>query len=340
MTCEIPLAVILGCAGTKLTSQEQQLFKEINPFGLILFARNCANPDQIKALTSQFRDVIGQKNAPVFIDQEGGRVTRLKQPWWRHPPPAHKFVELANAKGDDVAIKAIRLNSRLIAKDLKTMGISVNCAPVLDIHVNSADPIVGDRALGGDIERIEKLGAALCSGLLSDSVLPVIKHIPGHGRALVDSHRALPTVDAQIEQLMEMDFEPFRRLNKMPLAMTAHVIFSKIDGHYPATVSPKVIEEVIRGYIAFDGLLISDDLSMQALSGDFKERAKAALGAGCDVVLHCNGKMDEMVSVVAGAQPMTDTACRRWLTAVDLLPKIEPLDPIETLAQFNHLMKI
>ena len=340
MTCNIPLAVILGCGSVTLTDEEQKLFKETNPFGLILFARNCANSDQIKALIGQFRDVIGKKNAPVFIDQEGGRVTRLGPPYWRHPPPAHNFVKLAKAKGDEVAIKATRLNSLLIAKDLKTMGISVNCAPVLDIQVNKADPIVGDRALGGDIGRIEKLSAALCAGLLSGSVLPVIKHIPGHGRASVDSHKALPTVDTSIEQLMETDFEPFRRMNKMPLAMTAHVIFSKIDEHYPATVSPKVIEEVIRGYIAFDGLLISDDLSMQALSGAFKERAKAALGAGCDVVLHCNGKMDEMVSVVAGAQPMTDTACRRWLTAVDLLPKIEPLDPIETLAQFNHLMKI
>ena len=165
MTCNIPLAVILGCAGVTLTDEEQHLFKESNPFGLILFARNCANSDQIKTLISQFRDLIGQQNAPVFIDQEGGRVTRLRPPYWRHPPPAHNFVDLANAKGDDVALKAIRLNSILIAKDLKTMGISVNCAPVLDILVNNAAPVVGDRALGGDVERIGKLGAALCAGL-------------------------------------------------------------------------------------------------------------------------------------------------------------------------------
>ena len=335
---EIPLAVILGCAGSKLSKNEQALFKETNPFGLILFDRNCVNPDQVKALTNEFRHVIGQEGAPVFIDQEGGRVTRLKPPHWRHPPPAQSFVDLANLKGEEIASKAIQLNFRLIAEDLHALGINVDCTPVLDIPIGCADPIIGDRALGNDLELIKKLATAVCDGLLSGRVLPVIKHIPGHGRALVDSHIDLPTVDATIEELMETDFEAFRSFNEMPLAMTAHIIFSEIDGNNPVTVSRRVIEKVVRGYIGYDGLLISDDLSMQALSGGIKERTWEALDAGCDLVLHCNGKMDEMISVVAGAENMTDKACERWSHATQLLPTAGDFNVQDTLSQLNDLM--
>ena len=335
---EIPLAVILGCAGSKLSKDEQALFKETKPFGLILFERNCVHPDQVKALTNEFRHVIGQEDAPVFIDQEGGRVTRLKPPHWRHPPPAQSFVDLAKLKGEEIASKAIQLNFRLIAEELHALGINVDCTPVLDIPITCADPIIGDRALGNDLELIEKLATAICDGLLSGRVFPVIKHIPGHGRALVDSHTDLPTIDATFEELMKTDFEPFRILSDMPLAMTAHIIFSKIDENKPVTVSRRVIEKVIRGYIGYDGLLISDDLSMQALSGSIKERTREALDAGCDLVLHCNGKMDQMTSVVAGAENMTNKACERWSRATQLLPAAEDFNVQDTLSQLNHLM--
>ena len=333
-----PLAVILGCAGPELTHKERKLFNDVNPLGLILFERNCTDPDQVLALTNHYREVVGREDAPVFVDQEGGRVTRLKPPHWRHPPSAYRFVELAKVKGEQVAVMAIQLNSRLIAEDLKAIGITVNCAPVLDVSVNRADLIIGDRSLGSDIDLIEKLSTSLCSGLHSGNVLPVIKHVPGHGRALVDSHQTLPVIEATFEQLAATDFEPFRRLNNQPVAMTAHVIYTAIDEHNPATVSPKIIEYVIRGYLNFDGLLISDDLSMQALSGDLKGRAEAALSAGCDAVLHCNGKIEEMVSVVAGAKTMSDVACRRWLMAMDSLPAVASLDRKETLAKFDRFM--
>lgn len=339
MGSQIPLAVIFGCAGSQLTLKEQELFKKTNPFGLILFERNCFEPDQVKNLTGHFRDLVGRSNAPVFIDQEGGRVTRLKPPSWRFPPPAKRFADLALAKNEEVARQAIHLNSCLIAEELKAIGINVNCAPVLDILTDDADPIIGDRALGNSAELIEKLGFPLCYGLLSRGVFPVIKHIPGHGRAPTDSHTSLPIVNTRIDELMSKDFEAFRRFNKFPLAMTAHVIYSEIDKKNPATVSHKVIEEVVRNHIGFDGVLISDDLSMKALKGDIKNRTKLALDAGCDLVLHCNGKIDEMFLVVTGAKQMTQIAWQRWLVAEESLPKLKAFDKKKALSLFHKLME-
>lgn len=338
MSSNNTLAVIFGCAGIKLNDEEKIFFKRNKPFGLILFERNCVAPAQVKTLIYQFRNIVDDENAPVFIDQEGGRVTRLKPPHWRHPPAVSRFVELAKTRGDDHAIKAIKLNFSLIAQELKELGINVNCAPVLDIAVVGADPIISDRALGNDPALIKKLAAAICDGLLSRRVFPVIKHVPGHGRAPVDSHSALPIVDTKIEILMETDFEAFRSFSHLPLAMTAHVIYSDIDETNPATVSHKVIKEIVRGHMGYNGLLMSDDLSMQALSGNMKERAERALDAGCDIVLHCNAKIDEMTAVVAGAKYITEIARNRWLKAYELLNPVKGFDVEETTSQFNKLL--
>ena len=321
-----PLAAILGCAGTELTTCEIELLRNNKPLGLILFERNCVSPDQVKLLITSFREVVGREDAPVLIDQEGGRVTRLKPPHWRHAPAAKAFVEITESRGLDVAAKAIRSNYRLIGAELKAAGITVDCAPVLDRPIADADPIIGDRALGGEVKFIKELGSATCAGLLDVGVLPVIKHLPGHGRALVDSHMKLPRVDATLYDLKHTDFEPFRHLASQPLGMTAHVIYSAIDAVHPATISAKVISDVIRGYIGFDGLLISDDLSMKALSGTISERTEAALVAGCDVVLHCNGNISEINEVVAAVSQMTEEAMHRWKGAVEHIRTNGPID--------------
>ena len=321
-----PLAAIFGCAGTKLKPGEIDLFRQNNPLGLILFERNCVSPDQVKALTASFRDVVGREDAPVLIDQEGGRVTRLKPPHWRHPPAARAFVEIAERQGCEAAAAAIIANHRLIGADLRACGLTVDCTPVLDVPVEDADPIIGDRALGCDVDLVEALGRAACDGLLEAGVLPVIKHLPGHGRALVDSHMQLPRVTASRPVLEETDFEPFRRLAGQSLGMTAHVIYDAIDETKPATLSSKVISEIIRGHIGFEGLLMSDDLSMNALSGALSERTEAALAAGCDLVLHCNGNATEMSEVASTAAPMTDHAMRRWRNAAVCMRAAVPID--------------
>ncbi len=337
MPVTTPLAAIFGCAGTELSSDEIDLFRAANPLGLILFSRNCETPGQVTALTSVFRDIIGRQDAPVLIDQEGGRVTRLKPPHWRHPPAAWTFVELAETKGLDHALEAIRLNYRLIGVELRASGINVDCAPVLDLPTVDADPIIGDRALGRDVALIGHLSQAVCEGLLEAGVLPVIKHLPGHGRATVDSHQKLPQVDTSYAELLETDFEPFRRLAGQHLGMTAHVIFSHIDASGPATISGKVISEVIRDHIGFDGLLMSDDLSMKALSGGLEERASASLSAGCDVVLHCNGDMSEMKAVVSGALPLSDEATRRWQCAAD---RVHPMPAVDVPTDTTRLQEL
>ncbi len=332
-----PIAAILGCAGTKLTPNEIDLFRKNNPLGLILFARNCVSPDQVRALTASFRDVVGREDAPVLIDQEGGRVTRLKPPHWRHPPAARAFVEIAQRQGRAAAAAAIFSNHRLIGSELRACGLTVDCTPILDVPIEHADPIIGDRALGSDVDLIEVLGRAACTGLLEAGVLPVIKHLPGHGRALVDSHVLLPRVTASRPALEETDFETFRRLAGQSFGMTAHVIYDAIDETRPATLSSKVISEIIRGYIGFDGLLMSDDLSMKALSGPLSERTEKALSAGCDLVLHCNGDAAEMSDVLAAAVPLTDDAMRRWRNAaVSIVDAVQ----IDCSADFKLLKKL
>ena len=305
-----PRAVIFGCEGTALTEDEQAFFAEADPFGFILFARNCSDPDQLKALVAALRQSVQRRDAPVLIDQEGGRVARLQAPHWRHPPPQGLFAALAETSLDD-ACRAAFLNARLIGRELAAAGITVDCLPVLDLPQPDAHEIIGDRALGRDPETIARLGQAICEGLLAEAVLPVIKHIPGHGRARSDSHKALPVVETPLETLRETDFVPFRRLASQslaPWAMTAHVVFTAIDPERPATISPDIVGPVIRDEIGFRGLLLSDDIGMEALSGDFAQRAAASLAAGCDIALHCSGKLEEMKSVMPGVSPMTQDA--------------------------------
>lgn len=305
-----PGAVIFGCRGKTLSDAERRLFAAANPLGFILFERNCRSPQQLRGLIADFRAVVGRADAPVLIDQEGGRVCRLKPPHWRKPPPAGRFCELAG-RDMELGREAARLNARLIADELAGLGISVDCAPVLDVPAPSGHEIIGDRAYGADADTVAGLGGEVCRGLLEGGVLPVIKHLPGHGRATGDSHKGLPMVDAPRDELAAIDFRPFQALNRMPWGMTAHVLYSALDRDAPATLSRPVIDNVIRGEIGFDGLLLSDDLCMKALSGTFSERTVAALAAGCDVALHCSGDIAEMEQVAAAALPLNEAALDR-----------------------------
>ena len=305
-----PRAVIFGLEGPRLGDGERRFFAETDPLGFILFKRNCVDPAQLKSLVADLRGAVGRDDCPVLIDQEGGRVARLGPPHWRQPPAAIAFARIA---GDDLerAGAAARLNARLIAAELADAGITVDCAPVLDIPVPGAHDVIGERAHGATPDLVATLGRAVCEGLLEGGVLPVVKHIPGHGRAAADTHFDLPVVTAGEAELQRTDFAPFRMLNDMPWAMTGHVVYTAIDAQAPATTSRRVIERVIRGHIGFGGLLVSDDLSMNALKGGLGERAKAALDAGCDVALHCNGKMDEMRAVAAASPPLSDVGMAR-----------------------------
>ena len=299
-----PLAVVLGCAGERLTPHERRFFAGADPLGFILFRRNCGGRDQVRALVAGLRDAVGRADAPVLIDQEGGRVARLPTPQWRGYPAAGRIAALP----DPFACEAARLSARLIADDLAELGITVDCAPVLDLPAGDADPVIGDRAWGTEPARVVKLARAFCEGLLAGAVLPVIKHIPGHGRARVDSHRALPRVEDGRAVLSASDFAPFRALSGMPWAMTAHIVYAAIDDNAPATQSRTVIETVIRGEIGFGGVLLSDDISMGALAGGFAERTRLALAAGCDLVLHCSGDIDEMAEIAEAVPPISPAA--------------------------------
>ncbi len=308
-----PSAVIYGCAGPILTDAEKAFFAEIDPLGFILFARNIETPDQVRALVRSLREAVGRE-APVLIDQEGGRVQRLRPPHWKSRPPMAAFGKLAE-RDLPQARRAARLNAHLIAAELRSLGIDVDCAPLIDVPVEGADSIIGDRAFGTDPMLVTDLGRAVMDGLLDGGVMPIVKHVPGHGRAMVDSHKALPIVTTGRAELERSDFVPFRSLRDAPWAMTAHVIYSAYDDRRPATLSPVVITEVIRGFIGCDAVLLSDDLSMHALSGTFRDRARDSLLAGCDVVLHCNGDMDEMKGVAEGLRPLDDAAQMRLAEA-------------------------
>lgn len=326
----IPLAVVFGCAGERLTEQEREFFAASNPLGFILFKRNCAEPSQVAHLVAGLREAVGRADAPVLIDQEGGRVQRLGPPHWQaYPAPAR----LA-AAGEAAAAQA----ARLIADDLGKLGISVDCFPLLDLAIPGADKVIGDRAWGGDPDIVARFGRAACEGLLQGQILPVIKHIPGHGRAAVDSHNALPRVTTPRAELTRTDFAPFRALRDMPWAMTAHVVYEQIDPDLPATLSPRVVTEIIRGEIGFDGVLVSDDLSMGALAGSLAARTEAALTAGCDIALHCNGKMEEMAEVAKAARPLSDAALRRLADGTAMLAARVPFDRAAAEVRFTQLM--
>ena len=302
-----PLAVLFGCAGTIPSAEERAFFSTINPLGFILFKRNCVDPAQLMGLVAALRDTVGRADAPVLIDQEGGRVQRLGPPYWPAYPAPARLTALSGPE----AREAAALDARLIADDLARLGISVDCFPLLDLGLPGADPVIGDRAWSGDPAEVAWLARAAAEGLIEGGVLPVVKHVPGHGRATVDSHRDLPRVTVSRAVLEKSDFAPFRSLNDMPWAMTAHVVYEAIDPELPATLSPRIIGEVIRGSIGFDGVLVSDDLSMGALSGGLGARAIAALAAGCDLILHCNAHMREMREIAEAAGPMSEIAQRR-----------------------------
>jgi beta-N-acetylhexosaminidase len=302
--------VIFGCAGTALSPEEWRFFRDAQPWGFILFQRNCESPEQVKRLTSDMRSLVGRDKVPILIDQEGGRVARLKPPHWRIPPAAAKFAALYgvdHAAGHD----ATYLNSRLIAEELLELGVTVNCTPCIDVPHAGSHKVIGDRAYGSDPQTIVELANAVCKGLLEGGVLPVIKHIPGHGRAKVDSHEELPVVDTSLEELSKTDFVPFRLLNNTLLAMTAHVVYTAIDASRPASISARVIHSVIRGEIGFDGLLMTDDISMKALKEPFADRARHAIQAGDDIVLHCNGDMSEMQAIMTEVPVLAGEALRR-----------------------------
>ena len=327
-------ACILGCSGPKLTADERDFFADLKPWGFILFRRNVETPDQVRALVDSLREAVGRDDAPVSIDQEGGRVQRLGPPHWPKYPPGRAYGR-ASANDPLLRRELTRLGARLMAHDLRALGITVDAVPVLDVPQPGAHDIVGDRAYGEDAETVAVLGRAAAEGLLAGGVLPIIKHMPGHGRAGADSHEALPVVDAPYEALDSVDFRPFRALSDMPLAMTAHVVYTAIDRKHPATTSKKAIHKVMRGEIGFSGLIMTDDLSMKALQGDFTDRAAAALKAGCDIVLHCNGDMAEMKAVAKGVGKLAGKAKQRADAALKRIVTVpEPLDETEARARF------
>ncbi|HEX6072524.1 MAG TPA: beta-N-acetylhexosaminidase [Sphingomicrobium sp.] len=298
-------AAIYGLEGLELTGGERAFFRGADPAGFILFKRNCENPGQLLALTDSLRDLTGRPDLPILIDQEGGRVARMKPPEWPAFPAAERFALLYDAAPSS-AIEAVRSNARAIALTLRSCGINVNALPLLDVRQEGASDIIGDRALGAEPMQVAALGRAVLDGMASAGVVGIIKHMPGHGRALVDSHKELPVVTASAEEL-ETDLEPFERLSRAPMGMTAHVVYTAWDAQRPASLSPIVIGEIIRGRIGFDGFLMSDDIGMEALAGDFGTRSAGVVAAGCDVALHCSGKMEEMVAV-AEAVPAISAA--------------------------------
>jgi len=329
-------AAIYGLAGPELDANEKAFFRDAAPWGFILFARNVESPKQLARLCVALRDAVG-RDAPVFIDQEGGRVQRLKPPTWRQAPPAGDFGALY-ARDREAGLKAVRLNHRLIADELRASGIDADCAPCLDLQIEGADAIIGDRSYGTDPDVIGALGRAAIEGLHAGGVASVIKHIPGHGRADADSHFALPRVDTPRETLESTDFSPFRALNDAPMAMTAHVVYADIDPDDPATLSSEMIASVIRGSIGYDGLVMTDDLSMKALSGTLASRAERALGAGCDMVLHCNGVRREMLELADIIPTLSGDTLRRTDAATAVRRTPETFDAKAGLARLEELM--
>jgi beta-N-acetylhexosaminidase len=328
-------AFIAGCAGPVLSADEFAFFREAEPWGFILFRRNIETPGQVRALTAALRETVGRDDAPILIDQEGGRVQRMGPPHWPAYPPGRAFGRVS-ANDPLVRRDLARLGARLMAEDLRTVGITVDCVPVLDVPVAGAHDVIGDRAYAADAATVAILGRAAAEGLIAGGVLPVIKHMPGHGRAGADSHHALPVVRASRHELEAQDFIPFRHLADMPLAMTAHVVYTALDPIAPATTSRKVMREIIRGHIGYDGLVMTDDLSMNALSGSLRDRAEAAFAAGCDVALHCNGKLGEMQEVAAATPELRGKAKRRADAALARIKhEPEPLNAVEARARFT-----
>ncbi|MEO1292612.1 MAG: beta-N-acetylhexosaminidase [Pseudomonadota bacterium] len=340
-TAETPVpctATILGCAGPELSEDERAFFADAQPWGFILFARNVESKDQLHALTTALRESVGW-NAPILIDQEGGRVARLKPPTWRDWEPVGTLAQRLGNGSPEALWEALMLRYRLIGGELREVGIDVNCMPLLDVQVPGAHDIVGDRGLSESPEQVAERGTVICEALRSVGVLPVIKHLPGHGRATADSHLSLPVVDAPRDELEALDFEPFRALRHEALGMTAHIVYSALDQEACATQSETVIKQIIRGAIGFDGLLMSDDLSMKALDGSMAERTRRSIDAGCDVVLHCNGDLLEMIDVVDAAGQLSPMGHARANRALEGRDQPETLDFDAADAQLAALME-
>ena len=330
-------AFIAGTSGLSLTAAERAFLKDARPWGLILFKRNVDTPAQIVDLVADFRACVGRPDAPVLIDQEGGRVQRLGPPHWPVYPPGAAYARLF--RSDPAAgARAAWLGARLMAADLAALGITIDCLPLADVPVAGADAVIGDRAYGETPEQVATIARAIADGLADGGVLPVLKHIPGHGRATADSHLHLPVVDADRATLDATDFAAFRRLADLPMAMTAHVVFTAFDPVLPATTSRTMIQDVIRSLIGFGGLLMSDDVSMAALSGSIGERSAAALAAGCDVILHCNGKLDEMREVATNVPRLAGDAARRAEAALAARHAPRPFDAAAARAEFVRLI--
>jgi beta-N-acetylhexosaminidase len=332
-----PRAIVLGCAGERLTAEEAAFFAAADPAGFVLFRRNCRDRGQVCALVAEMRGAVGRADAPVLIDQEGGRVARLRPPEWRSYPAAAELASLP----DPLAAEAVGLAARLIAADLAALGVTVDAVPVLDLPAAGADAVIGDRAYGSDPARVAALGRACCDGLLAGGVLPIVKHIPGHGRARVDSHRACPRVEEGRELLSQTDFAPFRALSAMPWAMTAHIVYAAIDDSAPATFSGMVIDTIIRHEIGFGGVLVSDDISMGALDGSLAERTRRAIDAGCDLVLHCTGVMAEMAEIADAAPPLSPAAEARIARGEAMRRRTRsPFDAAAAAARFAELLAL
>jgi beta-N-acetylhexosaminidase len=328
-------SMILGCAGKTLTSDEIRFYGDERPWGFILFARNIGDPEQIRDLVASMRDSVGRPEAPVFIDQEGGRVQRLRPPIAPNYPAGAALGALYRSDRE-AGLRAAWLLARLHAFDLLRLGITADCLPVLDVPIEGASDVIGTRAYGKEPQSVTALGKAAAEGLLSGGVLPVMKHIPGHGRAFSDTHFELPTVDTPIEELRAHDFAPFKALSHLPIAMTAHVVYSAIDPDGPATTSAKVIREIVRGGIGFDGLLVSDDTSMKALSGDFPSKAASILAAGCDLVLHCNGVMEEMTGIASRTTALEGKSLQRADRALSYIRERDAADEAQIRAEFAN----
>jgi beta-N-acetylhexosaminidase len=329
-------AFITGLAGTKITPAERAFLREASPWALILFKRNILTPQQVAGLISDFREIVGSE-APVLIDQEGGRVSRLGPPHWPAYPPGAAFGRIYqhDAAG---AVAVARLGARLIASDLTELGISVDCLPIADIPVHDADPVIGDRAYGSSLGQVVDIARAIAEGLMEGGVLPVLKHIPGHGRATVDSHFKLPVVDAQYGTLAANDFAAFQQLADLPLGMTAHVVYTALDPDHPATTSAAIIDNVIRGFMGFDGALMTDDVSMGALSGSITERTRKARRAGCDLILHCNGNLQQMQMVAENCGDLAGAAAERAARALRTRRSPGPMDASHARAEFSRMI--
>lgn len=328
-----PTACIFGCETLRLTSAEKQFFKASDPWGFILFARNISTANQVCALTSEIRETVG-RDTPILIDQEGGRVQRLRAPEWSEWLAPLDHVDCIPANHAQLSIK---LRYRIIAAELHALGIDVNCAPMLDIATSNSHEIIENRCFGRDPNTVTEMGRAAATGLLAGGVLPILKHIPGHGRANMDSHFDLPILDTALSELNTSDFIPFQNLSDLPMAMTAHIVYTDIDPDNCATQSPAVIN-TIREDIGFEGLIMTDDLSMKALKGSFADRCAASFNAGCDVVLHCNGLLDEMHGVANATPVLSGKTLDRANAALSLRKAPEPFDLLSAKDQFRKLM--